>query len=51
MPIKDFAADILDFAKKEASKEDIAYLKSAIKDMIETLEAWKVSENATVKTK
>jgi len=51
MRVKDFAADILDFAKEDATKEEIDYLKSEVKDMIETLEAWKANEKVTITTK
>lgn len=49
MSIKDFADDVLDFAKNDATKKDIDFLKSEVKDMIETLEAWKANEKATTK--
>ncbi len=51
MSVKDFAADVLDFAKGAATKKDIDYLKSEVKDMIEMLESWKANEKNVTKVK
>lgn len=47
MSVKDFANDVLDFAKEEATSEDITFLKSKVKDMIEMLEKWKDKQKVT----
>ena len=39
--IEDFTDDVLEYAKEEANKEELDYIKSELKEMIETLEEGK----------
>ena len=39
--IKDFAGDVLQYAKEEATSEELAFIKAEIKEMIKDLEKGK----------